>query len=737
MFVISCILLEVFTTAIYLQSRANKESNDWVIHSYEVLRLGRLVMLDTVDIATPEQEYMLTGDHNYLMTFEAGLAKLDRHLNELGLAVTDNPEQEKNVQALHESSEDFKHDSEAHIESLQGKKADADSLESRLREIQQKMGVVRNAVSVVNKNELQKLRERTERSEQEHKNYLWTLFMGTVVGMAALVVANLALFSLIARNSRAEEKLRKSEDLFSVVLRGINDGVFDYDVLADKMSYSPASYEMTGYTEKELGTKRENILSLLHPDDVEEARNMLVRYARHEIPTYNYVFRIRHKDGHWVWIMSRGMGVWNKKGKLLRLVGAHTDITVYKQREEELKFFIEENEKQRYELLQAKDKAEAANRAKSDFLATMSHEIRTPLNVVIGLARLLLETPMDKKQHEMTDTLCVNADILLRLVNDLLDISRIESGQVELESRSFTFETVFKSLESMFSSQADAKGLSLTLENRIGAQAFTGDVTRIQQILVNLIGNALKFTASGSINVKAFADMHDDKGLIRVLVSDTGVGIPPEKIHVVFDKFVQADQTISRRFGGSGLGLAISQSFAHLMGGSIEIQSEPNIGSTFTLNMSLPLDHSHKLNQLSLKTRAIPSNVTFDSPILVVEDYYPNIMVVTMMLEHLGYHVDVAKSGAEALSKVQSREEPYAAILMDVQMHEMDGFETTRRIRRIEDEKGFHHFVIGVTAHALAGDRDRCLEAGMDDYMSKPINPDLLEKKLSRLAQAA
>jgi CheY-like chemotaxis protein len=229
--------------------------------------------------------------------------------------------------------------------------------------------------------------------------------------------------------------------------------------------------------------------------------------------------------------------------------------------------------------------------------------------------------------------------------------------------------------------------------------------------------------------------MENGLTLVCISVEDTGVGIPSHKLGNIFEKFVQGDQTISRRFGGSGLGLAICKSLASLMGGDITVESRVDQGSIFTL--TLPLQPGRKQQRPSAQETSSKPGKAASGKVLVVEDYAANVMVATMMLENLGYTPEVVSTGAAAVEKIKEVDAPFTAILMDVQMHGMNGYETTRRIRQVEKEKGFRHFIIGVTAHALAGDRDKCLEAGMNDYMSKPIDFGILAQKLTKLDQAA
>jgi CheY-like chemotaxis protein/two-component sensor histidine kinase len=358
------------------------------------------------------------------------------------------------------------------------------------------------------------------------------------------------------------------------------------------------------------------------------------------------------------------------------------------------------------------------------------------MNAVIGLSGLILKTSLNPKQYQMMETLYANADILLRLVNDLLDISRIEASQVDLEMRSFSFDGIFRDLHAMFDSQMATKGLKFTIDDSIGGKPFVGDATRLGQILVNLVNNAFKFTPQGSISVTAaMAPTADSMAQVTIAVTDTGVGISREKLDSVFEKFVQADQTISRRFGGSGLGLAICKSLAELMNGTISVVSTEGQGSTFTF--SLPLRLNTAPQTASVPASAMTDKAVNAGTVLVVEDYAPNVLVASLMLESLGYTTEAVSSGTEALAKIKTCTKPYSAILMDVQMQGMNGYETTQAVRELERERGFRHLIIGLTAHALAGDREKCLAAGMDDYMSKPINPDILAEKFKQRAQAA
>ncbi len=768
MFAISCVLLEVFVFIIYKQAKASQESYDWVTHSYEVMRVGQGAFMAALDLAAKAQDGGTAGFAGKSPSYDALVEKVDASLRQLQELTADNRGQQVKIARFAGSLARLKTAAGAqhHAEGAPGGAERA--LPQGASGMQQAVRGVRESFNDFSHEEAGLLMQRLRDARDNQQDYVWTIFMGGIWGAGALVLATLVILSLLAKNQRTEESLRQKEELFAIILNGLNDGVFDYDVDTNAISYSESYKTLLGYQNEDLGNRQDTFYNLVHPDDLGPAVNLMHKYLAREVPHYHNMFRVRHRDGHWVWILSRGVGIPDETGRIKRLIGTHTDITAQKRREEELSFFVQENERQRAELAVEKEKAEAASQAKSDFLATMSHEIRTPMNAVVGLSRLLLETPMSPKQRELLETLRANTDVLLKLVNDLLDLSRAEAGQIELENRVFAMDGVFRVLHAMFSGQAKTKGLELVLANDIETASFRGDPARIQQILANLIGNALKFTAEGSITVRAGLASRDEEAafdavapgagrdegspsatpdarmpepqerqrLVRITVADTGVGIPPEKLPTIFEKFVQADQTISRRFGGSGLGLAISLSLTEMMGGTLDVRSAPGEGSVFTL--TLPLEEGEPLPGSPAEEQppaAPPAGST--GRILVVEDYAANVMVATMMLENLGYASDVAASGAEAIAMVEARPTCYTAILMDVQMSGMDGYETTRRIRATEERLGCRNVIIGVTAHALAGDREKCLDAGMDDYMSKPIHYDLLREKLSRLGQAA
>ncbi len=635
----------------------------------------------------------------------------------------------------------------------------------------------------------------------------------------------------ITKRKQAEEALRASEERYTLVARGANDGIWDWNLQTNEVYFSPRYMQILGYAPDEIDSLLEEWTTRIHPDDAEAVIRENKRCADGEVENFAIEYRMRHRDGAYRWILGRGASLRDDNGMVTRMAGTHTDITLRKRDEEALREsqdqlskifrfspvgiaiaerregrFVDVNEtftrmfghaksdmlgrtglelglwrhpEDRRDLIEAisrggsaigremelghkngstvvvlissvpnqsfgepcilsvlvditerkameqalmrsKEIAEAANRAKSEFLSTMSHEIRTPMNTILGMTDVLAATSLTPAQSQAIKAIELAGGTLLDLLNDILDLSQIEAGGLILEEKACDLLELVTRLVEMMRPDAARKNLSLRLDSADDLPArVLCCPDRIRQVLVNLLGNAVKFTEHGEITLEI--KKAEEQGVPRLcfVVRDTGIGIPIDKQALIFERFTQVNATASRQFGGVGLGLAICKKLTEMMGGRIRVESHEGQGSVFTVTLPLhPVavpEPVPSANQSAVRRITGPPG-----SVLLVEDSPTNAEVMRLMLEGSNFDLSWAPSGQAALTLL--RDVPYDIVLMDVEMPGMDGYQTTEALRELEKELGRQRTpVVALTAHAFEEHRQRCLQAGCDDFQVKPV----------------
>ena len=547
------------------------------------------------------------------------------------------------------------------------------------------------------------------------------LISGFAVRLSRGVVHNFEELKESQRKSdQLSKKLRKTSDRLENAVRGSAVGIWEYDFANNKIFYTAKVWQLLGYDKGDTQDVHLSIEDHVHPDDVDACSIALRDHLTNGTP-HDVQYRGQCQDGSYRWFRLNGQAEWDDNGRPIKMAGTVTEIQ---------------------ELVESKRRAEDANRLKSEFLANMSHEIRTPMNGMLGMAQALKMTELSHKQTDMVNLITQSGDALLNIIDDILDLSKIEAGKLEIEETDFSLCELLDSVELLHRPRAEQKGLSFVIDGRDQSTSkYVGDPTRLRQVLNNLVSNAIKFTQSGSVTISVHTAPNDsgDASDITFSIQDTGIGINQNQLKDLFVPFAQADASTTREYGGTGLGLAICKKILRQLDGWIDVKSQPSTGSTFRFGMTLPHAKARpgQADGTALEKQSkVPTESGFGLHILAAEDNIPNQRVLSAILGALGVDLTIVDNGKQVVSAWQDGN--FDLILMDVQMPEMDGVAATREIRRLEAENSVTPIpIIALTANAMTHQVEEYLAAGMDAHLAKPLQVDALIDILSQHAKTA
>ena len=709
---------------LYATTTGMHETGKRVDHTLEVVNGLSNITQAVARAESAQRGYLLYGDERFVAERDRALAEAGQELAHVRARIADNPAQAARAVELERLLSQRK----ALMGESETTRRETGAAPSRPVSTGRGTRITAQIYAATDRMETEarsQLESRRAADEAQYRKILWALLAAGVGSLVVILPAYAAFMRESRRRFRAE---RRAQDL----AESLPGAVFQYRRWPDgrgKYEFlSGGTRELRGVDIDKALADPEVIIGTMIDGDRQAALAHLAE-CEAQMKPMQYDYRVIDGQGRIRWIQVSQAPRRERNGSVL-WTGHWEDVSVRKAMEKELH--------------QAKEAADAASRAKSTFLATMSHEIRTPMNGVLGSLELLAFSRLDAEQRGTVEVIRESARSLLRIIDDILDFSKIEAGKLDLRPSSVSIADVVERVHNMYAGNASSKGLLLTrtVDRRI-SKALTVDPLRLQQVLNNLVSNAIKFTVAGEVSIEAvLLDRVDDEEAIRFTVSDTGIGISEESQKQLFTPFTQATQDTARLFGGTGLGLSICQRLASLMGGAIEMRSRPGSGTTVTLTLRLPIAAlppaaaARAPAAEPIPARRAPTTAEAEregSLLLLVDDHPINRMVLQKQANILGYAAETAKDGVEALDMWSAGR--FAAVITDCNMPEMTGYELARHIRECEKRHGHKHTpIIACTANALGGEAEKCLAAGMDAYLAKPIELPQLAQRLAQFA---
>ena len=711
-----CLLFSIFGYAAYNNAQFQSTSQQ-IFKANQVITKTVAVVDATKSIISRQESYLFTQDESFLAGYDDLKGQVSQDIADLFSLTENNGAQTSRLTEFQDSYLELIQRMDEQRRRIENGDTSITNLDLNIDED------LNRTLTAILAAENEKLNGRILSLASLQNKLLAGVIIGVLLTGFIIGALNYYLYKLRDENFLIGDTLSYTEERLKFALDASQEGVYDWDIATGHIFFSKIYCSMLGYETHEVTPNLDVAQSLIHEDDRMIVMDAVDRFRNNKLSEFSMQFRMYHKDGHILWVNSRAIALRDDDGIATRLIGTHRDMTDYKLTESKLEKAV----------IEAQKSAEA----KGDFLAHMSHEIRTPLTAISGISEILSKhvDGMEERQKQLVKTLSTSTASLKDLINDILDFSKIEGGDIELYQDFFLVSELAEQIVSIIGVTANEKGLDFKVDyDDVRKLVFMGDKARMRQILLNLVGNAVKFTKQGSVHVAfSMQDIEAEMPTLSVEITDTGIGFNKDVFQDIFKEFKQADSTVSREFGGTGLGLPISKKLATMMGGDIMVESEAGKGSTFTLILPI-IDHKivTDINDDGLKqklTKRLRSAINNEQRALVVEDYEGNVVILSFLMEEIGLNYDIARNGQEALNLWH--ENHYDVVLMDVQMPILDGLSATKAIRKLEQENKLPETpIIGMTAHALVEDRQKCIDSGMSDYLPKPLDSDRLKEKI-------